>query len=412
MTEGSGDNHANYLAQHASQQSQEIDKLQGLVNKIRTLVQDTVKSEEDGLPEGNALSPSKTFSVMNWDAQSEDRCLMNDVTQPQSSNFKQAQEPRQAASLPRSLVVLGVDLYCEDSDEATYLLRLNELIEKLEKTPDNLSSLEEDQDILIRAIACGWDASERLHHFDIVWRFLRAFDEGLWHRAQPIERFAHFWNVRSTMLHKIQLKNQPRRKMATFMSTAVGQRSSSYPAIIDYFGWPQVRKHLLTTGLKQCTDRGVLAFTESFRFVWPWELRDAYKINKTTGMYSFSEAFLESFNDISSFRLLANELVPFEVRPPSQTVPESNFADADEGDTSADDEFSHPEPTFGAAAAVAASEGEQVMHTEPSAQDWMATLASLHEAGRHEIQSVHALPIAPETSLALWGNTREPVGFF
>lgn len=422
LTEQSGDNRANYLAQHASQQSQEIDKLQALLNKIRTLVQDTVKSDEDKSPDKadggslvervTAARPTSTeaFSAMNWDTRSEDQWL--DIAK-QSVGIEQQEvqqvPPQITSTSSRNLVVLGINLYCENNDDTTYFPRLNELIELIEKTPDNLSSHTEDQDILIRAIVHGWDASERVHHFDIVWRFLRAFDEGLWYRAQPIERFAHFWNMRSTILHKIQPKNQPRRKMATFMSPTIGQRSRSQPSVVDYFGWPQVRKHLQTAGIKQCSNRGAVAFTESFRFVWPWEVRDAYRIHKPTGLYSFSDAFLKNFNDISSFRLLANHLIPFEVQPVSRTEPTPE--DLDNEDTSVDDEFSYQEPTFQAAAVT--NKDENGMHHEPSAEDWMATLASLHEAGRHEIHNVHAFqPVPQGASLSQWGGTREPVGFF
>ena len=425
LTESSGDNRANYLAQHASQQSQEIDKLQGLVNKIRTLVQDTVKSEEDGSPDKadggstaesvTAALPSTTeaFAAMNWDTQSEDQWLHDIAKQSVDIERQQVQQvPLQITSTAsRNLVVLGINLYCENNDDTTYFPRLNELIELIEKTPDNLSSYEEDQDILIRAIVHGWDASERMHHFDIVWRFLRAFDEGLWYRAQPIERFAHFWNMRSTMLHKIQPKNQPRRKMATFMSPTIGQRSRSQPSVVDYFGWPQVRKHLQTAGINQCSNRGAVAFTESFRFVWPWEVRDAYKINKTTGLYSFSEAFLKNFNDISSFRLLANHLIPFEVQPTSRTVPTPEDLDLDDEDTSVDDEFSYQEPAF--ETATFSNKDETRMNHDTSAEDWMATLASLHEAGRHEIHNVHAFqPVAQGPSLGHGSGTRETGGFF
>ncbi|KAI5357605.1 hypothetical protein Slin15195_G039660 [Septoria linicola] len=412
LTESSGDNRANYLAQHASHQSQEIDKLQGLVNKIKSLVHDATKSE-DSSPGGmkgegsnadsSAAVPTDAFSALNWDTQSEDQWITEVAKATEIESQPQQQraiEPAQVGQSSRNLVVLGINLYCENSDETTYFQRLNELIEKIEKTPDNLSTLAEDMDILIRAIVSGWDAAERVHHFDIVWRALRAFDEGLWYRAQPIERFAHFWNMRSTMLHKIQPKNQPRRPMASFMSPTIGQRSSKHPSVVDYFGWPQARNHLLGLGIRQCTGRAAVAFTESFRFAWPWEVRDVYKINKQTGLYSFSKEFLTSFNDIASFRLLANQLIPFEVHPLPRTVPEADFSNISE-EESVHDEFRYQEPVFGSAATV--NQDHNMTQADSSPEDWMATLASLHEAGRNGMHSaIPTFSMAHEASLAQW----------
>ncbi|PPJ52346.1 hypothetical protein CBER1_09842 [Cercospora berteroae] len=415
LTESSGDNRANYLAQHASQQSQEIDKLQSLVHKIRTLVQDASKSE-DGSPtaggvkgEGSTTTnatdafPTEAFSALNWDTASEDQWMM-EVVKPTEMEVPQQPQPampmRQITQTSRNLVVLGINLFCANNDDTTYFPRLNELIEKIEKTPDTLSTLEEDMDILIRAMVSGWDAAERVHHFDIVWRFLRAFDEGLWYRAPPVERFAHFWNMRSTMLHKINPKNQPRRKMASFMSPTIGQRSANHPSVVDYFGWPLVRNHLLTNGITNCSGRSAIAFAESFRFDWPWEARDVYKINRSTGVYSFSEEFMKAFDDITSFQLLANQLIPFEIHTPPKTAAQTDFAQGDDH-SSVDDEFAYQTPGFESVSSH--GQGMPQQHVDSSAEDWMNTLAAMHEAGRHAMHNaIPSFTMAHEPSLAQW----------
>ncbi|EME86976.1 uncharacterized protein MYCFIDRAFT_162549, partial [Pseudocercospora fijiensis CIRAD86] len=220
LSESSGDNRANYLAQHASQQAQEIDKLQGLVGKIRSLVQETGKAEQNSSPEKTQALKSESaadstaessssfpdpISATNWDSPSEDQWIP-EIPKPVDSAARKARAKVAPAS--RNLIVLGISMLCEETDDTSYFQRVNAAISKVEQTPDNLSTIEEDMDILSRAIVHGWDAAERVHHFDIVWRFLRAFDEGLWYRAAPVERFAHFWGMRCHLLYKIQPKNQ------------------------------------------------------------------------------------------------------------------------------------------------------------------------------------------------------------
>lgn len=242
-------------------------------------------------------------------------------TNTEVPNVLQREDPRPkaqpaTASLPRNLNVLGVSVACEDTEDCTYVLRLNDAITKLEQTTDSLSGPQEDEDILVRAIVHGGDAAGRVHHFDIVWRFLRAYDEGLWYRAGQAGRLATLWQMRNNMLHKIQPKNQQQREISPFMAPTQNQLSCKKRApIVDYFGWPAVRNHLLTQGIGKRTGKALIAFVESFRFVWPYDVRDTYKVNRSTGIYSFSESFNRSWNDLSCFRMLHNDLIPYYVHP-------------------------------------------------------------------------------------------------
>lgn len=373
LTQSSGDGRSNYLAQHASKQSQEIESLQGLVGKIRSLVQEAGgKPEQNSPPTGQArlkhegsiseslLEDSTTADLMGalWDSPpSEDQWA--EVPRPVERQTK-------AMAATRNLIIMGINMLCEDVEDCSFFTRLNDVITKIEQTPDNLSDLDADQDILIRAIVSGWDAAERVHHFDIVWRFLRAFDEGLWYRAAPLERIANFWHMRNKMLWKIQPKNQERRKAAAFMSPTMNQKSSSNrPQVIDYFVWPQVRDGLLVKGIECCPGKSTIAFVESFRFDWPYDFRDVYKYNKRTGMYSFSYHFLETMDDIAAFKMLNNQLVPYYAHPGlAQVVGLSAPAETD-SDGSIDGEIS------GTHDDIAMPSAEGLIHGAASA-DWSA----------------------------------------
>lgn len=418
LSDSTGDNRANYLAQHASKQAQEIDNLQGLVNKIRTLVQDHSKSDQSSSPsieapklkfegsiaesvfeEGESSNNNDPFSVgINWeDSPSDDQ----DVTEvPKPAEPENPKPKARTMSATRNLIVMGINLLCQDNDECTYFSRLNQAIIKVEQTPDHLSTLEEDQDILIRAILHGWDAAERVHHFDIVWRFLRAFDEGLWYRAAPLERAAHFWQMRCTMLHKIKPKNQEKRAAPSFMAPTVGQQVvTKYPAVVDYFGWPQVRNHLLKQGIKNCPGKCSIAFAESFRFVWPYQLRDVYKVNRSTGMYSFSEDFLRSWNDLSCYRMLQNNLIPYYVHPSlAQAIPQPKFDSTftcDDSDDSSDEDI-----LTNTAASTGFPALDAVMQDQ-SVPDWITSF-NMEISGDASQYFADPFSIAHETSLAQW----------
>jgi len=319
LSSNSGDNRANYLSQHASKQAEEIESLQGLVNKIRSLVHDNTKAiaghSAPALPaSGNGNDANSPESADSSEHYYLDNSPPNE--DPWRSRPSIPMAPPNTS--PRNLVILGENLLCDESEEATYFASLSRALSKLEQVPDNLSTIDEDHDILIRAMLHGWDESERMHHFDIVWRFIRAFDEGLWWRAGRVERITMFWQIRMFLLHRINPKNQPKREIQPFMVPTARQRGALHHHIIaDYFPWPLVRDHLVDEGFQHATGRNVILFAKSFRFSWPYELRDTYMKNSATGQYRLSDSLLKSHNNLSNYGVLQNGLFPSVYRHPS-----------------------------------------------------------------------------------------------
>jgi hypothetical protein len=341
LTETSGDARANYLAQHATQQSQEIESLQGLVGKIKSLIQDSsllsritgddhdtsYKNEHTS----NETSPQTTKRADSpRDSSSPETIVRDDGDRHHTSNSSGEKPTSQhdfdapAVAHPTSspkgnLTLLGESLLCSEDEDTTYFDRLNRVLEQVETHPSattgHISNSTVDQDILVRAILYGWDAAERLHHFDIVWRFLRAFDEGLWYRAGPLERLAHHWLFRNVMLHKMRPTNQPLRSIPTFMRPTQTQRSSmEHQSLADYYAWPKVRDLVIDRGGLNITGRTSIAFIRAIRFDWPYELRDAFHKNvrgpptsgpgeTNNGTFQLSGEFLKRFHWLGNFRL-------------------------------------------------------------------------------------------------------------
>ncbi|KAF1819152.1 uncharacterized protein K489DRAFT_326003, partial [Dissoconium aciculare CBS 342.82] len=207
LTETSGDARANYLAQHATQQSQEIESLQGLVGKIKSLIQDASTSPQTNRRGDSPHDTSSPETIIRDDGDRHQHSNSGGNNNNASSSTSSYNAPTVAYPATPSphgnLTLLGESLLCSEDDDTTYFDRLNRVLEQVEAHPSattgHISNPTTDQDILIRAILYGWDAAERLHHFDIVWRFLRAFDEGLWYRAGPLERIAHHWLFRNVL---------------------------------------------------------------------------------------------------------------------------------------------------------------------------------------------------------------------
>lgn len=375
LTAASGDDdRAHYLAQHATKQSQEIESLQGLVNKIRTMIQDSGKlglglEGLDGLkpesppadsgdhshhhqrahdspayhsPPGAGGSSNSSSSNGHHHHNSADSPPKSPASTeiPRSGGptvVDASSEPAAAtnrhAGATRNLVVLGESLLCEDTDDRSFFYRLNRVIEQLEASPDHLSTAGVDADILIRALIHGWDAAERVHHFDIVWRFLRAFDEGFWYRAGLAERAAHHWLMRSTMLHKMCPRNQPRRATPAFMNPTfrqlVGRGPDDGPPqpLADYYAWPRVRDLVLDRGGLDITGRTSIAFIRAIRFDWPYAARDLYRDNARTGLYELSPTFLEKYHRLESYKLEDPQRLPLtSAAVAADTLPSTTLA--------------------------------------------------------------------------------------
>jgi hypothetical protein len=336
LTETSGDARANYLAQHATQQSQEIESLQGLVGKIKSLIQDAsvlsrINGDENDAScktehNSNETSPQTTKRADSpRDSSSPETIFRDDGDRHHDSNNPSKSQhhyetPTVAhpTSANRNVTLLGESLLCSENEDTTYFDRLNRVLEQVETHPSattgHISSSSVDQDILIRAVLYGWDAAERLHHFDIVWRFLRAFDEGLWYRAGPLERLAHHWLFRNVLLHKMRPTNQPLRPIPTFMRPTQTQRSSmNHQSLADYYAWPKVRDLVIDRGGLNITGRTSIAFINAIRFDWPFELRDAFHRNvrsppgvageTSNGTFSLSGEFMKRFHWLGNYRL-------------------------------------------------------------------------------------------------------------
>ena len=362
LTKNNGNKHSEYLQDHASKQARAIESLNGLVSKIQSIIQEAGRCDPSVLlPLPPVLAPegegSVTFGTPGAysEADSDGRAGPGSTGRQPSRQYEWATDVAKATDpnnpIGRAIATcatkltaeLGGSLVCDPKDPH-YFMKLNDAIARVEQTArDDLTTREDDEDILIRAIVHGWDAVEKKHYLDLVWRLFRHADETLWYRIRPIDRLAHFWQMRSTMLNKIRPKGQKLRTTPAFMtSTALQVADPSHPPIADYFAWPNVRDSLISSGIANVSGKEAISFADSFRFMWRYDMRDAYMKDIETDKYSFSEAFLRSFNNLSSYKILQEQestAIPGYINPQVPIRDEDRVQECDDGTTPGSEEY-------------------------------------------------------------------------
>ncbi|OGM49905.1 hypothetical protein ABOM_001442 [Aspergillus bombycis] len=90
-------------------------------------------------------------------------------------------------------------LACGDG-QVNYFQVVNESLVHVLSAGALTTSADDDDDLAIRAILHGWDAVKQDKPLDHGWNFLRALDQGLFHRAGAVERLAILRLMRSMLM--------------------------------------------------------------------------------------------------------------------------------------------------------------------------------------------------------------------
>ncbi|EXJ61684.1 hypothetical protein A1O7_02113 [Cladophialophora yegresii CBS 114405] len=159
---------------------------------------------------------------------------------------------------------------------------------------------ENHDDIAVRAVTEGWDAPS-LGTLSVPWRILSQVDRKVWANCRPVDRLAVL-SIMNMLLQK-------------------------HAYAIDFFVWPGIRERFIYHQHKYCSDKFWSLLAQHFRFVWPYDLRDCYAHNRSTGRYQLSDLFRRHLNDLSSFTFchdMFNSFPEFECDIPKyMTIPRS-----------------------------------------------------------------------------------------
>lgn len=244
----------------------------------------------------------KSVSISDHFVPSANATILPQVPVPRSAPVE---SPHSGAS---SLTPFDIPLQCRYGSR-NYFGALNTAIDFVQTqgrsvTCTNLTQ-HVDDDIAIRAVLHGWQAVEEKYDLDLGWQMLKALDQGLYARSEPVLRLAHLRVVRDTLIHKSYGQIPDRRQLPQYMAPTETQKTISHPVIADYFVWPQVRDYLILTKTTVSNEKRSAWFASNLRFEWHYELRDVCRRHKETGTYTYSEMFDSSIESLSNWSVAA-----------------------------------------------------------------------------------------------------------
>ncbi|PVH68272.1 hypothetical protein DL98DRAFT_441576 [Cadophora sp. DSE1049] len=190
-------------------------------------------------------------------------------------------------------------------DENTVFAMINNLLGKANGVKLKVKT-DEDADIAIRAVAHGWPLTQQRYKLDPAWEIIRQIDQDIFFCCGQIERLGILRVVRLKILQQATTTNRQHFQslLPAYMHSRPLQDFVEHPSVIDYFVWPELREFLILNAHKRkASNRIAAAFASSLRFLWPFDLGDAWTRNRHTGLYSYSKLFDESFSDIRSWAL-------------------------------------------------------------------------------------------------------------
>ncbi|KAL4933089.1 uncharacterized protein BDV17DRAFT_252806 [Aspergillus undulatus] len=78
--------------------------------------------------------------------------------------------------------------------------------------------------------------------------------------------------------------------------------------IIDFFAWPNLRDHLIVSGITNITETTAALYVSQIRLKWQYELRDTCKYNVSEDKYRFSSEFDSVYYDLQSWTIGSPQL--------------------------------------------------------------------------------------------------------
>ncbi|KAE8330023.1 hypothetical protein BDV39DRAFT_213495 [Aspergillus sergii] len=180
------------------------------------------------------------------------------------------------------------NLACGDGQKNYFQVVNESLIHVLSGGPLTTSAADDD-DLTIRAILHGWDTIKEDKTLDRGWNFLRALDQGLYHRTGPVERLAILRLMRSMLMSK---------------NGSPGHSTGQVPSFM--FPTPNLRDHLIASETSHTSEAAAAHYAAEIQLSWPYQVRDAYRYHEQEGKFQFSIEFNNIYYDLKSWQFRSN----------------------------------------------------------------------------------------------------------
>ncbi|KAL4991945.1 hypothetical protein BDW68DRAFT_116901 [Aspergillus falconensis] len=237
LTAASGNGMEATLLKQLEQQRAKTERLTNVINHIHGVLQETRSStpptpESALLTQGESASPSAPL-----------RLPPVPKRLSQSSQQQQQQPPNNNARTPFTIsadLVTRISLHSQNprnSGTRNYFQVVNESISNVTKEQNSImpSTTEDDEDLAIRAILCGWDSvRDGGRSLDRGWGLLQALDQAIFSQTGLVERVAILRLMRSMIKWNLSPREHT---IPSFMFPTVMQSMVTHAPVIDFFAW-------------------------------------------------------------------------------------------------------------------------------------------------------------------------------
>ncbi|KAL4800217.1 hypothetical protein BDV19DRAFT_384577 [Aspergillus venezuelensis] len=335
LTAASGNGMEATLLKQLEQQRLKTERLTGVINNIHEVLEETRREGslsvgvgdgstspllmQDGV-DGAVSGGSRRLQVGGEDGvqrASNGNVHAHARQQQQQQQRQQSQTQAQSQSQQQTPFTISADLSTRislnsqnprNSGTRNYFQVVNESISDVSEEQDAIhpSTAAEDDDIAIRAILFGWDSIRSDgRRLDRVWGLLQALDQGIFSETGMVERVAVLRLMRSMIKWNISPREHT---IPSFMFPTVTQSMVPHAPIIDFFAWPNLRDHLIVSGITNITETTAALYVSQIRLKWPYELRDTCKLNVAENKYRFSSEFDAAYYDLQSWTIGSPQL--------------------------------------------------------------------------------------------------------
>ncbi|KAL3464016.1 hypothetical protein BJX64DRAFT_256092 [Aspergillus heterothallicus] len=333
LTAASGNGMEATLLKQLEQQRSKTERLTNVINHIHEVLEETRSSSSPG-PEPSSPLLTQGESSASAAATAAASAPTSAPTSASASSAAVA-SAMAAASIPRLIshsnplepqahrpptFTISVDLLTKislhsqnpsNSGTRNYFQVVNESISNVAKERNSIlpSTMEDDDDLAIRVALYGWDSIRTGgRNLDRVWGLLQALDQGIFSRTGLVERAAILRLMRSMIKwqlsqHQHDNSQSPIPSIPPFMFPTVTQTMVPHAPIIDFFAWPNLRDHLIVSGITNITETTATLYVSQIRIKWPYELRDICKYNVSEDRYRFSSEFDAAYYDLNSWTI-------------------------------------------------------------------------------------------------------------
>ncbi|KAL4737727.1 hypothetical protein BDV11DRAFT_191171 [Aspergillus similis] len=304
LTAASGNGMEATLLKQLEQQRAKTERLTNVINHIHEVLEETRSSTSptpgSALPtQGESASPSAP-----WRLRPVPKRLLQPPQQPPDSH----------TGTPFTIsadLATRISLHSQNprnSGTRNYFQVVNESISNVAKEQNSIlpSTPEDDEDLAIRAILCGWDSvRDGGRSLDRGWGLLQALDQAIFSQTGLVERVAILRLMRSMIKWNLSPREHT---IPSFMFPTLTQSMVSHAPIIDFFAWPNLRDHLIVSGITNISETTAALYVSQIRLEWPYELRDVCKYNVAEDRYRFSSEFDAVYCDVRNWTIDSPQL--------------------------------------------------------------------------------------------------------